>query len=63
MHMSTQLPSCLLSQAQHFNKFLFTQKALTRLSKKKEKQDMFVKHNAPDNGQFQRRPISQGQIF
>ena len=27
------------------------------------KQDVFVKHNAPDNGQFQRRPISQGQIF
>ena len=22
---------------------------------------MFVKHNAPDSGQFQRRPISQGQ--
>ena len=37
MHMSTQLPSCLLSQAQHFNKILFTQKALTRLSKKKRK--------------------------
>ena len=27
------------------------------------KQDVFVKHNAPDNGQFQRRPRSQGQIF
>ena len=24
---------------------------------------MFVKHNAPDNGQFQQRPRSQGQIF
>ena len=22
-----------------------------------------MKHNAPDNGQFQRRPRSQGQIF
>ena len=29
----------------------------------KSKQDVFVKHNAPDNGQFQRRPRSQGQIF
>ena len=29
----------------------------------KKKQDVFVKHNAPDNGQFQRRPRSQGQIF
>ena len=28
-----------------------------------KKQDVFVKHNAPDNGQFQRRPRSQGQIF
>ena len=28
-----------------------------------DKQDVFVKHNAPDNGQFQRRPRSQGQIF
>ena len=28
-----------------------------------QKQDVFVKHNAPDNGQFQRRPRSQGQIF
>ena len=27
------------------------------------KQDVFVKHNAPDNVQFQRRPRSQGQIF
>ena len=27
------------------------------------KQDVFVKHNAPDNGHFQRRPRSQGQIF
>ena len=27
------------------------------------KQDVFVKHNAPDNGQFQRRPRSQRQIF
>ena len=27
------------------------------------KQDVFVKHNAPDNGQFQRRPRSQGQIL
>ena len=27
------------------------------------KQDVFVKHNAPDNGQFQRRQRSQGQIF
>ena len=27
------------------------------------KQDVFVKHNAPDNGQFQRRPRSQGKIF
>ena len=27
------------------------------------KQDVFVKHNAPDSGQFQRRPRSQGQIF
>ena len=27
------------------------------------KQDEFVKHNAPDNGQFQRRQRSQGQIF
>ena len=28
------------------------------------KQDVFVKLNAPDNGQlFQRRPTSQGQIF
>ena len=26
-------------------------------------QDVFVKHNAPDNGQFQRRPRSQRQIF
>ena len=26
-------------------------------------QDMFVKHNAPDNGQFQRGPRSQGKIF
>ena len=26
-------------------------------------QDVFVKHNAPDNGQFQRRPRSQGQLF
>ena len=25
-------------------------------------QDVFVKHNAPDNGQFQRRPRSQGQV-
>ena len=24
---------------------------------------MFVKHNAPDNGQFQRRPRSQGKYF
>ena len=29
----------------------------------KPKQDVFVKHNAPDNGQFQPRPRSQGQIF
>ena len=29
----------------------------------KTEQDVFVKHNAPDNGQFQRRPRSQGQIF
>ena len=28
----------------------------------KEKQDVFVKHNAPDNGQFQRRLRSQGQV-
>ena len=27
------------------------------------KQDVFVKHNAPNNGPFQRRPRSQGQIF
>ena len=27
------------------------------------KQDVFVKHNAPDNSQFQRRPRSQGQLF
>ena len=26
-------------------------------------QDVFVKHNAPDNGQFQRRPRSQGKYF
>ena len=26
-------------------------------------QDVFVKHNASDNGKFQRRPRSQGQIF
>ena len=26
-------------------------------------QDEFVKHNAPDNGQFQGRQRSQGQIF
>ena len=29
----------------------------------KDQQDVFVKHNAPDNGQFQWRPRSQGQIF
>ena len=29
----------------------------------KFKEDVFVKHNASDNGQFQRRPRSQGQIF
>ena len=29
----------------------------------RSKQDVFVKLNAPDNGQFQRRPRSQGQIF
>ena len=28
-----------------------------------KKQDVFAKHNAPDNGQFQLRPRSQGQIF
>ena len=28
-----------------------------------DQQDVFVKHNAPDNGQFQRRPRSQGQIL
>ena len=27
------------------------------------KQDVFVKRNPHDKGQFQRRPISQGQIF
>ena len=27
------------------------------------KQDVFVKHNAPDSDQFQQRPRSQGQIF
>ena len=27
------------------------------------KQDVLLKHNAPDNGQFQRRPRSQGQRF
>ena len=27
------------------------------------KQDVFVKHNALDNGQFQQRQRSQGQIF
>ena len=27
------------------------------------KQDVFVKHNAPDNGQFQLRQRSQGNIF
>ena len=31
--------------------------------KSTQKQDVFVKHNAPDNGQFQRRPRSQRQIF
>ena len=31
--------------------------------RKEEKQDVFVKHNAPDNGHFQRRPRSQGQLF
>ena len=34
------------------------------LDRHNTKQDVFVKHNAPDNyGQFQRRPRSQGQIF
>ena len=27
------------------------------------KQDVFVKHNAPDNVQFQRRPRSQDKYF
>ena len=35
----------------------------TRSEKLEIKQDVFVKHNAPDNGQFQQRPRSQGQIF
>ena len=30
-----------------------------RTVKDKLKQDVFVKNNAPDNGQFQRRPRSQ----
>ena len=29
----------------------------------KYEQNVFVKHNALDNGQFQQRPRSQGQIF
>ena len=29
----------------------------------KMKQDVFVKHKCPDNGQFQIWPRSQGQIF
>ena len=33
------------------------------LRKKKTQQDVFVKHIAPDNGQFQRRQRSQGEIF
>ena len=28
-----------------------------------KKQNVFVKHNAPDNGQFQQRPRSQGQKY
>ena len=35
---------------------------MAKVMQKKIKQDVFVKHNAPDNGQFQRRPRSQGQI-
>ena len=40
-----------------------TSRDLAGFEEMKEKQDVFVKHNAPDNGQFQRRPRSQGQIF
>ena len=29
------------------------------MSRKMDEQDVFVKHNAPDNGKFQRRPRSQ----
>ena len=32
-------------------------------SPKHGEQDVFVKYNAPDNGQFQRRPRSQVQMF
>ena len=32
------------------------------MNSNREKQDVFVKHNAPDNGQFLRWPRSQGQI-
>ena len=48
-----------------FNNFNFTKYSFVNEQKisRHFKQDVFVKHNAPDNGQFQRRPISQGQIF
>ena len=32
-------------------------------SESQGEQDVFVKHNTPDNGQLQRKPRSEGQIF
>ena len=51
------------SQFQSVNTFAQSFDKTINLNKKERKQDVFVKHNAPDNGQFQRRPRSQGQIF
>ena len=46
----------------HITLFCFLTKKNTPSILKNEKQDVFVKHYAPDNGQFQRRPRSQGPV-